>query len=300
MSLIYPVGNVVDGEVDFGKSLKIGSVARTVLPIAVVDGRRIPILIDEFGRIVTAGGALAGVQMVEGDVQHGEPDLITNFPVKVGGYGSDTRPVAVTAADRVNAWYALTGEAIVGGGIAHDTPDPGLLPIPIGGRARTATPTAVADLDVVRAYWDANGRLVVKDEAVHPGEDDTNNVLAVTTRPLAISTYAAPLAAANLGAATDINIKAAPGCLMALSGENRNAALRYMQIHNLAAAIGGGAVPLMSFPVLGGGGFNLIGTDFWTIPGLWLSTGIRIGWSTTMGTYTAATASEHTTNWQAV
>ena len=229
--------------------------------VAVVDGQPQFLASDEVGRLwnrLFVNGAAVSttnplpttpgagvVQMVEGDIAHDDPDLITMFPVKIGG------------------------------------------------RASAATPAAVANGDRVNAYFDLNGRLVVLDEAVHPGEDDTNNVLGVTTKPLAISTYA-PLLASSLGGATDINVKAAPGNLMALSGENRNGATRYLQLHNLAGAIGGGAVPIYVWPVPSGTVFGP-GTDFFTIPGIWFSTGIRVGWSTTEHTYTAATAADHTT-----
>lgn len=124
--LIYPQGNVADGQPDFGKSMKIGSIARTALPVAQADGTRIPILVDEFGRLIMAGGSLSGVQMVEGDVAHDDPDLITMFPVKVGQHANASPPAAVAENDRVNWSGTLFGQGRVaisgvdGGGTARD------------------------------------------------------------------------------------------------------------------------------------------------------------------------------------
>jgi hypothetical protein len=55
----------------------------------------------------TSGSSLIAL----GNVAHDAAD--SGNPIKVGGYASTTVPTAVAAADRVNAWYGLNGQAMV-------------------------------------------------------------------------------------------------------------------------------------------------------------------------------------------
>lgn len=111
---IYPQGNVEDGAADFGKSLKIGSVARTALPAAQSSGDRVPILVDEFGRLIIGGGSMSGVQMVMGDIAHDAPDTLLSFPINTGLHAVDPTllPADVTVDDRVRAIGSQKGEVL--------------------------------------------------------------------------------------------------------------------------------------------------------------------------------------------
>lgn len=87
-------------------------------------------------------------------------------------------------------------------------------------------------------------------------------------------------------------IKAGPGSVYSLIATNENAATRYFQLHNLAAAPTNPAVPVITVPVPTASSI-VLGNDFFSKHGLQFSIGIAFGWSTTRDTYTAATASDH-------
>ncbi len=165
----------------------------------------------------------------------------------------------------------------------------------LAGIAKSGAPTPAADGTSIIAWLDPLGRLHVLDEAIAAGDDDALNVKATVHKKLNSGVYT-PLLVSNFGAATDINVQAAPSNLFAITGENRNAAVRYLQLHNLAGAIGGGAVPLYVWPVPATTGLLVRGPDFLTTEGARFTTGLRVGWSTTEHTYTAGTAADHTTH----
>lgn len=99
----------------------------------------------------------------------------------------------------------------------------------------------------------------------------------------------------NLGANATLNVKATPGSVVSCVCINTNAAVRYLQLHNIATFPADQGVPIYSFPVPPGGYGIGIGTDFFTNAGATFSTGIAFAFSTTPNTYTAGTASEQTT-----
>jgi hypothetical protein len=76
--------------------------------------------------------------------------------------------------------------------------------------------------------------------------------------------------------------------------ENRNASKRYFQLHNLATAPTAGLVPQLSIPVTGISA-AIFDEAFFGPIGMKFSVGCSYGWSTTSGTYTAATAADHDT-----
>jgi hypothetical protein len=130
------------------------------------------------------------------------------------------------------------------------------------------------------------------------GEDVTsNNVLGVTQKPLAASTYS-PSVYSALTQVTKANIKSSTGNVFGFYITNDNAAVRYFQLHNKATAPAGTDVPIYSFKVPAGTANNpgvlVIGTEFFTGPGKNFSTGIGWAISTTFGTFTdSATNTEH-------
>jgi hypothetical protein len=94
--------------------------------------------------------------------------------------------------------------------------------------------------------------------------------------------------------------KTAAGILLAVIATNANAAVRYLQIHNTAAAPTSGAVPAYSFPIGAGSASNpgtlTLSKEFFGAGGASFATGISFAVSTTLGTYTAATAADHVVN----
>lgn len=155
------------------------------------------------------------------------------------------------------------------------------------------TPTARTNGQGGPLQADVNGALNINSYTLLSGEDQTNLGLAVFQKPVAASTYA-PSRYVNLGSSTAANVKSSAGNVFSISITNANAASRYVQIHNTAGTPAGAAVPVYTF-LIPAGGMVVIGNDFFTNAGGYLSTGIGFAVSTTAGTYTAATAADHMT-----
>lgn len=124
-----------------------------------------------------------------------------------------------------------------------------------------------------------------------------NNPLGV------IQTLNLPLAAAdgswtgfkNLGANATLNMKAAAGNLHSLYCRNKSGSAGYIMVFNTATTPAGGAVPDFVF-LVPAGSTTVVGNDFFGLNGFWFSNGMAFAWSTTETTYTAGTASDHTTH----
>jgi hypothetical protein len=101
-----------------------------------------------------------------------------------------------------------------------------------------------------------------------------------------------PLQKTHLAAVSGV-VKASNGNLFGVSGQNDNAAVRYLQFHNKATAPGAGETPVLSFKVAITS-TREIGPDLLTSNGWNFPLGIAFGWSTTRDTYTAGTAADHT------
>lgn len=105
----------------------------------------------------------------------------------------------------------------------------------------------------------------------------------------------APLRYSAMGTAVSANIKNTQGSLFTIACTNLAAATRYLQLFNLTTTPSGGATPFRSYPVFAGG-FFVLESPFWgsidTGVGLFFSTGISFGFSTTPLVYTAGSASD--------
>lgn len=162
------------------------------------------------------------------------------------------------------------------------------------------TPPTVADGATNTIQIDVNANTKVVEQGAPKAEDNTNQVIATATRPLASATYA-PSEFKNLGANTTLNIKATAGNMISLYTTNANAAVRYLQLHKTATVPAGGAVPAFSIPIppAASGTPGVAGwstTDF-TDMGIHSTLGWAFAISTTPGTFTnSATAGEHFTN----
>lgn len=80
--------------------------------------------------------------------------------------------------------------------------------------------------------------------------------------------------------------------LFHISGYNGNAATRWLQVFNQKADLAGGEVPVFQVPV-GTLQQTGIGVDVFTKVGLTLSAGLIVAFSTTRGSYVAATDADH-------
>lgn len=97
----------------------------------------------------------------------------------------------------------------------------------------------------------------------------------------------------NFGTANNPNVKASAGVLFSLCVENRNQAARYCQIHNTNGVVANGTIPVYTF-LVPGGTMVVLGEDFFSLAGHAFSNGIAYGFSSTMGTMTAAAAGDST------
>lgn len=74
---------------------------------------------------------------------------------------------------------------------------------------------------------------------------------------------------------------------------NHNVSVRYMQLFDKATAPASGDVPRVQFAIPPSDGDRGFGDDMFTEEGVPFLLGLAVGISTTRGSYTAATASDH-------
>lgn len=166
-------------------------------------------------------------------------------------------------------------------------------PLQMGVVFNTTKPT-VTNGQIVQLQGTNRGELMMAEQYLDTAVDNPNGVYANVIKPMSgVPTYS-PTPFTNFGASVNFNVRPLACNLYSLMGYNGNAAIRYLQVHNTAAAVSGGAVPVWIIPVLPGGIGSFDLTDFF-FSGLYLSNGLTLAWSTTAGTYTAATAADHIT-----
>jgi hypothetical protein len=106
----------------------------------------------------------------------------------------------------------------------------------------------------------------------------------------------------NLGALADAAVKATPGSVFSASVENVSGPAKFFQLHNKIGALVPADVPFITIAIPANSTV-IIGNDFFGPPfaasplvgGLFFSTGIRWGWSTSRALYTAAGAATQAT-----
>lgn len=180
----------------------------------------------------------------------------------------------------------------VSGGFASGSADGGN-PVKVGGVYNSTAPTFIAG-SRTDFQADSNGNQQTREQYAPGAEDNSNNVIAVAHRPIAVSTYSWTRFQ-NVGANATLNIKASAGNVFAVHMFNTTGNIRYLQLHNTATTPGGAAVPIFSFLVPANGA-TLIDSSFFGANGMNFATGIAFACSTTQGTYTAATATDHYTD----
>jgi hypothetical protein len=86
--------------------------AANPLPVTIAaGGADADVNIAAVGGTATVTAGVNGLLAVGGNVAHDAVD--SGNPAKIGGYASSAQPTAVAAGDRVNAWYGLSGMAVV-------------------------------------------------------------------------------------------------------------------------------------------------------------------------------------------
>lgn len=149
---------------------------------------------------------------------------------------------------------------------------------------RATAPVLGAGTNNVSPQCDAAGNHKVTQATLEIGEDETNGVRAVVTKPLAVSTYC-PTADTSAAAEASSVSKASPGVLYRFTFTNTNAATRYLQFFNSTTVPANGTVPVLSFACAAGA---TITETF--LHGKYFSTGLTWCNSSTAGTKTIGAA----------
>lgn len=238
----------------------------------------------------TAGTASANVVTVQG-VASMTKLLVTPDSVALPANQS-VNTAQIAGTNTVTAGVA--GLQAVGGNAASGSADSGN-PVKVGGVFNTALPT-LTNGQRGDMQFDVNGRQIVYLGTLIAGEDIANNVQGVVQKVIIGSTYS-PSIDTSFGTAVSHNSKNGAAQLISFVATNINAAVRYLQLFNGATATG---TPLHSWPMPAGSStaptiFSLGKEDFGE-NGEPYGTALTWGFSTTLATYTAATASDHTIN----
>lgn len=149
-----------------------------------------------------------------------------------------------------------------------------------------AAPTARTEGQFGNLQADANGNINTNLNTLLSGEDQTNNLLEVIWKPVAVSTYAGTKVQNNSFQTT--NLKATPGNFLGMRVTNTTGNVRYLQLHNTATTPGGGATAQESFLVPANSAI-VIGQGDLPAGVLAFSTGIAFANSSVAATYTAGT-----------
>lgn len=250
----------------------------------------------------------------------------TSGVVEYYGLSGDTKPTATTTAGSTfletdtgqrflytgSAWVAVSagsttlsaGSAIIGK-VGIDQTTPGTTDSVTVSTAQGAGATIGAAADAAVAAG-AAGTLSAKLRSISR-DLLTNIVLAASSNIIGkVNVDQTAPGTANsqfttaITASTAVSAKASAGNLYSVNCTNANATVRYLQIHDKASAPSAGNVPVAAWPIPAGstnapGGVALGILEFGTA-GYRCATGVAIGISTTLATYTAATAADHILN----
>lgn len=131
-------------------------------PITLDDGQGAPLAVNANGELlVNLEASSINIGNVGGDTAHDVADV--GNPVKIGGKGVSAEPAAVTANDRVNAYFDLLGYQHIMSVPDSYAVDDSAMPAtpkttPISGEYR-ASATTYTDGDVAVLQTDINGNL---------------------------------------------------------------------------------------------------------------------------------------------
>lgn len=146
----------------------------------------------------------------------------------------------------------------------------------------------------IKALLLTDGTSVVPITGLVVSNDGTSDPTAVSIAnplPVAVLPPFPPTYYVGINAVSG-NVKATPGRVYSFKAVNRNAVNRYLMLFDMTS------VPPPSQPIFDqflvpGLGILVIGTDYFSLSGISLPTGISFGFSTVPAVYTPATAVEH-------
>lgn len=226
----------------------------------------------------------------------GAPSITVNIeelPAAAALADATANPTTTTVGADISGWNGTTWDRIKAGITTFTSTLTGFLNVLPWG-IYTATPSTRTSGNGSNLEQDSTGNLRAAEQYAPQYEDNTNGVAQVMVKPLASSTYV-PTRFQNIGANATLNVKATTGNIFSVYCHNLVAADRWLQLHNTATTPGGAAVPAQSFYIPPMGVLEKGMGDYFSAAGLNYATGIAFAISTTEGTYTAATATDHFT-----
>lgn len=233
-----------------------------------------------------------GGDEIQGNIAHDTAD--SGNPVKIGGKAYSSEPSAVTANDRVNAYFDQNGYLYVKplGNVAAGAADAGA-PLKVGGVYNSSAPT-LDNGDRGNLELDVNGNLKQVAATMPSAEDNTNTVYQTQNKPLATNTYVWSVDQSAALEASSI-AKASAGVLRSSTGRidsSAGSATYYVQFLNSATVPADGAVTHLRTPIKV---VHVTGTDSnwsadFTMNGIYGSAGLVIVLSSTEFTKTITAA----------
>lgn len=271
---------------------KIGTGAAGAAPVPVAASNPLPVQLSQGNAALSATNPApvqvadgAGHTMPAGDVAGRAVNVV---PTQGGAALSSTNPSPTIVTDGAGHTQP-TGDAIARAITVQVTDGANIIgssanPIPVSqgpnaGDLGDAWFTALTDGTNVAAFANANAAAPASQPA-----------LIVGLSPNSPIAYPTPSYGQSLAAVSGV-LKTSSGRLQSLKATNRNGAARYLQLFNSSSAPAANASALDEFYVAPTS-MIIIGTDFFSLAGVLFSTGIAWGFSTTSGTYTAATAAD--------
>lgn len=181
------------------------------------------------------------------------------------------------AYDSVNQRWVPVGTATSGVSVAEGT--------------YNTPPPALANGQVASLQLNSEGDLKVAEQFGAQAEDNTNAIVAIVPKPLAVSTYTASVST-NQAAANATSVKASAGNVFSLIVYNTNGLARFLFLVNTAGTPTGASASLISPILVPSGAQVVLGEDFFGQTGVSFATGIGAAIMTTAAGGTLATAAE--------
>jgi hypothetical protein len=287
------LAKLTQGAQAIGASLAVNPATASTWDIADRAARLVGIVYGSLGQIAqkaAATPAVAGDTAVVTDVRPGGV-----FPAAAALADNDAVPSATSigvAARGLN--LARTGLVTIQTGFTTFTTSVLGWVNTIPTILYNASPVARTEGQYSPPQGDLYGNQKVAESYSPNYEDNTNSVATTAVRYLANGAYSPGLLTSDYGATITKNAKAAAGLLTQAVGKNRNVGTRWLQFHNTATTPSAAAVPALSIEVAPGEN-KVVGAELLSVNGFKFTTGIAYAWSTTAGTYTAGTLTDHDT-----
>jgi hypothetical protein len=177
----------------------------------------------------------------------------TSIVTPIGFFADETATDSVTEGDIGAARITLDRRIITAGQTTDDAaPETGTRVNMIGALADETTPDSVDEGDAGFLRMTLTRFLKVSQGDLISGEDQTNNVMQVVEKPLAVSTYSPDIDVSAALEASSIP-KASAGVLYGFSASNTNAAGHWIQFFNSTTLPVDTTVPALEFAIGGEG-----------------------------------------------